>query len=168
MFFVSKFFSKNYISKSFHFTKKMQPPEAIDQKQLHQTAQELTMEFQQLRDESYRVSRRTPRWWHKYVDGFQDWRHHRRLQKGSQTTKLIARPWVPYVVATSLALIWIPDSYKINFLYWVDSTHEKVKLNIHLWYWKQVMPPEKYALLMEQMEQNMPKSKRVQSPDCPL
>jgi hypothetical protein len=143
------------------------PP--VDQKELHQTAQELNFEFQQLRDEEYSRSRRTgkPKLRHKIIDGFFDWRHQRRLNK-KQSTKLMGRKWVPYVLLSGLALIWTPDQYKISFLYWLDGVHESVKLNIHLWYWRQVMPKEQYALLMEQMEQNMPKGKRIQSPDCPM
>jgi hypothetical protein len=143
----------------------MQPQAPIDQQQLHETAQELSIEMQQLRDE-VRVNR-VPRWWHRFSDPFAEWRARRHVGK-PRSTRLLAQPWVPYVIIPTIALIWVPDNYKVECLYWLDGVHERTRTRVHLWYWRQTMPAAQYAQLMEQMEKNVPRSQRVQSPNCPL
>ncbi len=81
---------------------------------------------------------------------------------------LIARWWVPYVCGAALVGIWIPDKYKVRALYYIDEGHDNIKLQVHKWYWRATMPADKYALLMEQLEANVPKGQRVESTDCPL
>jgi hypothetical protein len=81
---------------------------------------------------------------------------------------LYARWWVPYVCVAGIVGVWIPDKYKVRALFYIDETHDAVKLRVHTWYWWATMPPEKYAVLMEQLAANVPKSERIPSADCPL
>ena len=152
----------------------MQPLEPIDPTDLQRAAQDMQYEMQMLMEHDgtnkggpNKGARPPSSWaWRRYADRFYDWRNHRRAAKGKQM--LIMRPWVPYVLVSSVALMWVPDKYKIAALYTIDAMHEEVKLKVHCWYWRRTMPSAQYALLMEQMEANVPRTKRVESPNCPL
>lgn len=86
----------------------------------------------------------------------------------TQRQPLIARWWIPYVCAAGVLAVWTPDQFKVRALYWMDQRHDNVKLAVHKWYWYYTMPADRYAILMEQLEANVPKSERVKSTDCPL
>lgn len=81
---------------------------------------------------------------------------------------LLGRRWVPYVCVAGLIAIWTPVNFKVAALQWVDAQHDAIKLTVHKVYWRWTMPPEQFAVLMRQLEANVPKSERVKSTDCPL
>jgi hypothetical protein len=142
-------------------------PEPMDRKDMMAAAEDLMLEMRRIDEE--RFKNRKPRPWHKYTDGFAQWHHARKQERYARKGgPLIYRRWVPYALMASFIAIWIPDSYKIKFLYRVDEWHDKFKFRVHCWYWRRTMEPAQYARLMEQLEANVPKSNREKSPDCPL
>lgn len=93
----------------------------------------------------------------------------RLFRQGARTREpLISRWWVPYVCVAGIIAIWTPDRYKVGLLFYIDDTHDAVKLWVHKQYWRWTMPPDQYAILMEQLVANVPKSERVKASDCPL
>lgn len=81
---------------------------------------------------------------------------------------LVHRWWVPWLTIAFTIFIWLPTKWKVSALLWLDHTHDDIKWYIHTTYWKYTMDADHYALLMEQMEAGIQKSKRAPSPDCPL
>ena len=91
-----------------------------------------------------------------------------RRYREARGVPLLHRWWIPPVTVAFTIFIWLPTKWKVDALLWLDHTHDDVKWYIHTTYWKYTMEPDQYALLMEQMEAGIQKSKRVQSPNCPL
>ena len=88
-----------------------------------------------------------------------------RARRGEPIT---ARWWFPWVVIAFIVSLWLPTHWKVNALLWVDHSHDRVKWWVHRQYWRWTMAPEDYALLMEQLEAGVEKSKRVKATECPL
>ena len=142
-----------------------EPMEPIDQRELERTAQQLSFELAELERDA--AANRTPRFWHKWTDAWAQ-RRHERINKRRGVTPLIGRRWVPWVCFAGVGLIWLPDQQKVRALLAFDELHERVKMRIHCWYWQRTMDPEQFALLMEQIEKSVPRSKCVESTKCPL
>jgi hypothetical protein len=142
-------------------------PEPIDKGELQRAASQIVHELHMIDEE--RVKNRQPRPWHAYTDRLHAWRTaRRRASHAKYGGPLIYRWWVPPALVFCLVSIWIPDGYKINFLYAADAWHDKFKFRVHCWYWKRTMEPAAYARLMEQLEANVPRQNREKSTDCPL
>lgn len=132
----------------------------IDKQEAQRFAQELSMEIEEI----YRNKEKDSRVW--------SWMSRKGLlhkdQKPKASSPLIERKWVPYLCVGAVAMIWMPDEKKVQAMYWIDSMHEKLQLAVHKQYWKYTMPADRYAILMEQIEANVPKAEREKASDCPL
>ena len=79
-----------------------------------------------------------------------------------------AARWVPYACIFSLAVLWIPDHLKIDGIRMGLNAYGNLQFAVHKAYWRWTMDPKEYETLMKQIEANVPKKDRVDSPDCPL
>jgi hypothetical protein len=99
-----------------------------------------------------------------------EWRE-RLAEQASRARRrqpILQRWWFPWLCMGGIFLIWTPDKYKVKSLMWLDEKHEQLKAAVHLTYWKYTMPADQYALLLQQLEANVPKGNRVKASDCPL
>lgn len=81
---------------------------------------------------------------------------------------ILLRWWVPYFGLAALGFVWTPDMWKLRALHYCDSKYAALRRRVHTEYWRWTMDPAEFALLMEQIEANIAKNKRVKSSDCPF